>query len=55
MPRYKAQTEGSVVYYSHTMVLESVLLRGMSIHASNAPYSLTPDATDVSLPKCLQV
>lgn len=55
MPRFKAQTEGSVVYYSHTVVLESVLLRGMSMHASNVPYSSTPDAADVLLPKCLQV
>ena len=55
MPRFKAQTEGSVVYYSHTVVLESVRQRGMSVHASNVPYSRTPDAADVSLPKCLQV
>ena len=55
MPRFKAQTEGSVVYYSHTVVLKSVWQRGMSIHASNAPYSSSPDVADVSLPKRLQV
>ena len=55
MPRFKAQTEGSVVYYSHTVVLESVLLRGRFMHASETPYSWTPDAADASLPKCLQV
>jgi hypothetical protein len=54
MPRFKAQTEGSVVYYSHTVVLESVRQRGMALHASGAPYSATPDAGDAQLPKCLQ-
>jgi hypothetical protein len=54
MPRYKAQAVGSIVYYTHSVVLESVKQRGMMLHTSMVPYSTIPSTKDASLPKCLQ-
>ena len=54
MPRFKAQAVGSIVYYTHSVVLESVKQRGMMLHTSMVPYSNIPSTKDASLPKCLQ-
>ena len=34
MPRFKAQSEGSIVYYTHALVVESCKQRGNLIHMS---------------------
>jgi hypothetical protein len=54
-PRFKAQTEGSIVYYSHTLVVESVKQPGMLLHTSPIAYSEVPDSSNPAFPKCLQV
>jgi hypothetical protein len=54
MPRFKAQTEGSIVYYSHSLRIESVKQRGYLVHISNIPYSPIPDWRNSLLPKTLQ-
>ena len=54
MPRFKAQTEGSIVYYTHTLVVESVQQREMRLHTSSLAYSNIPDPSNPALPKCLQ-
>jgi hypothetical protein len=54
-PRFKAQTEGSIVYYSHSVRIESVKQRGYLVHISSAcPYSPIPDWRNSLLPKSLQ-
>lgn len=55
VPRFKAQTEGSIVYYNHTLKVESVKMKGMLLHASPQTYSDIPDPNNAALPKCLQV
>ena len=54
MPRYKAQTEGSVIYHSQPLVFEVVHQRGLYLHVSDKPYDTGPDPDDTSLPKRLQ-
>jgi len=54
MPRYKAQAVGSIVYYAHAVVLESVKQRGMMLHTSMVAYSELPSPWEPTLPKCLQ-
>jgi hypothetical protein len=54
VPRFKAQTEGSIVYFGHSLVLESGKLPGTFVHTSLACYDETPDSLDPALPKCLQ-
>ncbi len=53
-PRFKAQTEGSIVYHSHSVVFESVEQRGMFIHTSPAPYDNLPEAGNPALPPDLR-
>jgi hypothetical protein len=55
MPRFKAQTEGSIVYYSHSLRLESAQQSGYYVHISpQSPYSKIPDWRNSELPKSLQ-
>ena len=55
MPRFKAQSEGGGVYYSHAMRIESVKQHGFCVHMSpHKPYSPIPDSGNPALPKCLQ-
>jgi hypothetical protein len=54
MPRFKAQTEGSIVYYSHSLRIESIKQRGYYVHISDVPYSPIPDWRNSTLPKSLQ-
>ena len=53
-PRFKSQAEGSSVYYGHSLVLEAGRHRGTFVHVSPVVYDDIPDATDPSLPRCLQ-
>jgi len=54
VPRFKAQTEGSIVYFGHSLVLESAKFPGTFVHTSSAFYNETPGKYYSSLPKCLQ-
>jgi hypothetical protein len=54
MPRYKAQSNGSIVFYKHWLLVESAVLAANFIHTSKQNYSPVPDPTDLSLPKCLR-
>jgi hypothetical protein len=54
LPCYKAQTEGSVVFYTHSIKLGSVKLTGMFLHASQAVYEDVVDPLNESLPRCLR-
>eukprot|EP00615_Pteridomonas_danica_P005853 CAMPEP_0114339576 /NCGR_PEP_ID=MMETSP0101-20121206/7817_1 /TAXON_ID=38822 ORGANISM="Pteridomonas danica, Strain PT" /NCGR_SAMPLE_ID=MMETSP0101 /ASSEMBLY_ACC=CAM_ASM_000211 /LENGTH=2941 /DNA_ID=CAMNT_0001472581 /DNA_START=113 /DNA_END=8938 /DNA_ORIENTATION=+ len=54
MPRFKAQTEGSIVYHSHSVVFESVRQRSMFLHTSSIAYDTRPNMMDATLPKNLR-
>jgi hypothetical protein len=47
MPRFKAQTEGSIVYYDDSMVIESLMQRENYLHTSPVRTSTdSPDSTE---------
>ena len=54
MPRFKAQSEGSTVYYSHSLKVENMKLEGMYLHTSDVAYSAKNNPSDPSLPKSLR-
>jgi hypothetical protein len=54
-PRFKAQTEGSLVQYTHKMHIESVKQRGFMLHVSSVTYSNVPALYDRRIPKSLQL
>ena len=54
-PRFKAQTEGSSLYYGYSFKLESANLERMYLHTSPTfPYSEVTNADDTMLPRCLR-
>ena len=54
LPRFKAQKKNSVIYFTHTLILESVIQKRMRLHTSSGCYSKLPDPRNPRLPKCLQ-
>jgi hypothetical protein len=54
MPRFKAQTEGSIVYHTHSVVFESVRQKSMFLHTSSIAYDTRPNQLDATLPKNLR-
>ena len=55
LPRYRAQTEGSSIYYGHSLKLEAVKLEGMFVHVSaGCPFSELNDPADLTLPSTLR-
>lgn len=54
MPCFKAQTEGSATYYTHSVVLESGKYQGMYVHISPVVHDSVMDPEDPLLPKCLR-
>jgi len=54
-PRFKAQTEGSLVLFTHKMHIESVKQRGFMLHVSGVTYSNVPALYDRRIPKSLQL
>lgn len=54
MPRFKAQSVGSSVYHTHSVVFESMAQRGMFLHASAVAYDGVPDPKATHLPKNLR-
>ena len=54
-PRFKAQQEGSVLYYGYSFKLESANLDRMFLHTSpKSTYSNINDPDNTTLPKCLR-
>lgn len=53
-PRLKFQTDGSIVYYSHSVRLESVKQQGFLVHISPIAYSPIPHWRNRFLPRSLQ-
>ena len=54
MPRYKAQSVGSAVYYQNRCLVESVGMPHNHLHASHRAYHPAPDPYDYTLPKALR-
>jgi len=55
LPCFKAQTEGSVVFYTHSIKLGSVKLNGsMFLHTSNAVYEDMMNPDGPATPLCLK-
>jgi len=53
-PRFRAQAEGSSVFYSNSIKLESAKLDGMFLHTSPKVYSTIPNPNDLELPTVIR-
>jgi hypothetical protein len=54
LPCYKAQTEGSVVFYTHSIKLGSVKLNGLYLHSSHEIYENINNSNSNHLPRKLR-